>query len=67
MKFTDLLGDNKKAWLLCIANSSQFGNNAHCTLCKVNDGLLDIVLVKRAIYNADDTFAVKMFNGKLGS
>ncbi len=68
MKFTDLLGEQQKAWLLCIANSSQFGNNARIApYAQVNDGLLDIVLVKRPSIMQMIPFAVKMFNGKLGS
>lgn len=68
MKFIDVEGKQQRAWMMCIANSSQFGNNARIAPhAQVNDGLLDIVLVKRPSIMQMIPFAVKMFNGKLGT
>ncbi|HOZ90229.1 MAG: diacylglycerol kinase family lipid kinase [Bacteroidia bacterium] len=66
MKFTDVSGQQQKAWLMCIANSSQFGNNARIApAAQVNDGMLDVVMIKRPSVLKMIPFAVKMFNGKL--
>ncbi len=39
---------NRQAFLISIANSSQYGNNAHIApLASVKDGLLDVCIIKR--------------------
>ena len=66
MKFIDVEGKQQRAWMMCIANSSQFGNNARIApAAQVNDGMLDVVMIKRPSVLKMIPFAVKMFNGKL--
>ncbi|MEQ6121114.1 diacylglycerol kinase family protein [Reichenbachiella sp. MALMAid0571] len=55
-----------RAFLLTAANSSQFGNNAFIAPnAKIDDGLLDFVIIKPAnIFNAL-IISIRMFNGTL--
>ena len=40
--------ENIKAWMICFANSNQFGNNAIISpKAKINDGLIDVCIVNK--------------------
>jgi YegS/Rv2252/BmrU family lipid kinase len=57
---------DRRAFIIALANSSQFGNNArvapHASVC---DGLLDICFVKKVPLIQSPAFAQKMFSGKI--
>lgn len=56
----------QEAFVIAIANSSQFGNNAriapHASVC---DGLLDISLIRKPPISQTAGFITKMFSGRL--
>jgi YegS/Rv2252/BmrU family lipid kinase len=53
----------KKAFLLSIANSSQYGNNAFIApSARIDDGLVDIVAVKKPNIFQIPTIAIAIFN-----
>lgn len=57
---------NKKAFLICFANSTQFGNNAHIApLAKIDDGIIDIAIINKFPLIASVSLAVRLFNKKL--
>ena len=54
---------NKQAFMLSIATSSQYGNNAHISpLASVQDGLLDVCIVKPFPLYKFIIMALRMFN-----
>jgi diacylglycerol kinase (ATP) len=57
---------NKKVFILALANSSQFGNNAkvapHASVC---DQLIDICLIRKVPITRAVDFARRMFTGYL--
>ena len=56
----------RKSFILAIANSSQFGNNARISpLASVCDQLIDICFVKKVPLVQAAGFAQKMFSGRL--
>ncbi len=56
----------RKAFLLTIANSTQFGNNAHIApQAKIDDGLFDVVVLKPAGVFGAMSVALRMFRGTL--
>lgn len=64
--------DNKvlegEAFMVAVANSSQFGNNAKIApLASVSDGLLDVVFVKKIPLVHTVGFAARMFTGRIGT
>jgi len=55
-----------KAFLLTAANSSQFGNNAFIAPnAKIDDGLLDFVIIKPSNFFSSLIISLRMFNGTL--
>lgn len=51
----------RQAFLICFANSSQFGNNVHIApKAKVNDGLADVVIVKPHPYLSTFVIALQL-------
>lgn len=53
----------KNVFLISIANSKQFGNNAYITpLAKLNDGKLDICIIKKFPLWYAPILAIKLFN-----
>ena len=55
-----------KAFLLTAANSSQFGNNAYIAPnAKIDDGLLDFVIIKPSNIFSSMIISFRMFNGTL--
>ena len=59
---------NAKPFIIAIANSSQFGNNAkvapHASVC---DQLIDVSFIQKIPFTQAPAFAGKMFTGKLDS
>lgn len=57
----------KKAFIVSIANSSQYGNDAHIApLADVKDGLLDVVIVAPITWYKIPFLALRMFNKTAG-
>lgn len=57
----------KKAFIVSIANSSQYGNDAHIApLADVKDGMLDIVVVAPITWYKIPFLALRMFNKTAG-
>lgn len=57
---------NGKYLMMNIANSRQFGNNAYIApMADLQDGLVDIVLVKKMPFTEAIPFALRMFNKTL--
>lgn len=56
----------KEAFLVSFANSTQFGNNAHIApLAKLNDGIIDIAILKKFPLIAAPFLALRLFRKKL--
>jgi len=54
---------NRKAFLLSIANSSQFGNNAYISPnASINDGLLDICILNEFPVHTAPSIALRIFD-----
>lgn len=54
----------RRAFVLAIANSSQYGNNARIApLASLQDGLLDIVIIDRASIWSAPRMLARLFNG----
>ncbi|MCK4663925.1 MAG: diacylglycerol kinase family lipid kinase [Bacteroidales bacterium] len=52
----------REAFLLSLANSSQFGNNAHISpMAKVDDGLIDLCILKKFPFYKTPDLAQKLF------
>jgi len=69
-KTYQLIIDNKpitvNAFLISFANSSQFGNNAHIApLAEINDGLVDICILKKFAWWKSMFIAIHMFSKTL--
>ncbi|HKR03924.1 MAG TPA: diacylglycerol kinase family protein [Bacteroidia bacterium] len=57
---------NTTAFLIAIANASQFGNGAKIApLAGVNDGIIDVTILKKIPFYQIVFVMVKLFNGKL--
>lgn len=55
-----------KAFLISIANASQYGNNAYIApMASVRDGLLDVVIIEPFSTLEAPQIAIQMFNGSL--
>lgn len=64
----DDLTISRKAFIVSIANSSQYGNDAHIApLADVKDGLLDIVVVAPIVWYMIPILALRMFNKSASS
>ena len=62
----DRQASNDKAFIIAIANSSQYGNNARISpTASVSDNLLNVVLLKKVKLTKSIPFAYKMFTGTL--
>lgn len=56
----------RKAFMISIGNSTQFGNNAHiCPHAKINDGLMDICITKKFPLRAAPKIVLQMMTKKL--
>jgi len=56
----------KEAFLISFANSTQFGNNAHIApLAKLDDGIIDIAILKEFPLIASPFLAIRLFRKKL--
>lgn len=65
--FIDGAEYNREAAMISIANSSQYGNNAHISPeASVTDGLLDVCIIKRLPLHKLPVLAYQMFNVKAG-
>ncbi len=59
---------HEKAFLVTIANASQYGNNAYIApTAKINDGILNVTLIKQFPFWKIPSIAIKMFNKKIAS
>lgn len=57
----------KEAFLITVANASQFGNNAYIAPdADVTDGLLDVTIISPFPKYLAPSVGLKLFNGKLG-
>lgn len=57
----------KEAFLITVANASQFGNNAYIAPeADVTDGMLDVTIISPFPKFLSPSFGVKLFNKKLG-
>lgn len=69
LKIEYTLGENKlkeEVFLFSLANSSQFGNNAHIApLAKTNDGLLDLAILKPFPLIAIPRLVIRLFLKKI--
>lgn len=64
----EINGTVYKAWLISIANSGQFGNNAWIApVASCTDGILDIIICKKQKGVKLLTFAVNLFSKRLSS
>jgi len=62
----DGVSSRRKAVLLAVANSSQYGNNARIApIASLQDGLLDVVIVERLSMFSAPMLLVRLFNGTL--
>lgn len=62
----DGVSSRRKAVLLAVANSSQYGNNARIApVASLQDGLLDVVIVERLSMLSAPLLLVRLFNGTL--
>ncbi len=53
----------KEAFLICIANASQFGNNAVIAPCaNIQDGLMDVCILQKAPYTKLIPLIYRLFN-----
>jgi diacylglycerol kinase family enzyme len=53
----------REAFMVCIANSSQFGNNAHISpKASLRDGLLDVCIIKTFPLYLFPVLGYQMFN-----
>jgi YegS/Rv2252/BmrU family lipid kinase len=58
---------NKEAFLITVANASQFGNNAYIAPnADVTDGMLDVTIISPFPKFLSPSFGIKLFNRKLG-
>lgn len=58
----------EKAFLVTIANASQYGNNAYIApTAKINDGILNITIIKQFPFWKIPSIAIKIFNKKISS
>jgi diacylglycerol kinase (ATP) len=56
----------RKAFVVTVANTSQFGNNAYIApRAKIDDGLLDICILKPFPVGVVPDLALRLFNGQL--
>ena len=56
----------KKAWIVCIANSSQYGNGAIISPeSLIDDGILDLCIIRRPSLLQTPLFIARFFNGSL--
>lgn len=56
----------EKAFLICFANSKQYGNNAFIAPhAKIDDGLLDVVILKAFPKHAAPKLIADLFNGRI--
>ncbi len=63
---TDAYGEQKQVWMVSIANSGQFGNNAWIAPnASCNDGLINVIYCSRMNLMQMIPFALKMFLKKL--
>jgi len=57
----------KEAFLITVANASQFGNNAYIAPdADVTDGMLDVTIISPFPKYLSPSFGIKLFNKKLG-
>lgn len=57
-----------KAFLVTVANASQYGNNAYIApAAKIDDGMLNVTIIKQFPFWKIPSIAIKMFNKKIGS
>ena len=60
----DGVAHRRRAFVLAIANSSQYGNNARIApLASLQDGLLDVVIIDRASIWSAPWMLARLFNG----
>jgi len=56
----------REAFLICFANSSQFGNGAFIApTAKIDDGYVDVVILKKFPFSAATRLATQLFNRTL--
>lgn len=58
---------DKEAFVITVANASQFGNNAYIAPdADVTDGLLDVTIISPFPKYLSPSIGIKLFNKKLG-
>ncbi|MBY0433267.1 MAG: YegS/Rv2252/BmrU family lipid kinase [Cyclobacteriaceae bacterium] len=66
MAMIDSIPVKEKSFIIALANSSQFGNNALVAPhASVQDGMMDVCFIQKVPFTQAVGFALKMFSGKL--